>query len=61
MVSGHSPNIGGIGGGAALTTKVAMLPRPADADVDCFFPQVSIEDRRSTSNPWSSHAPPTSV
>lgn len=45
--SGHSLNIDGIGGGAAVTTKVAMLSASQDpwADVDYFFAQVSVEDR----------------
>lgn len=45
--SGHKLNIDGIGGGAAVTTKVAMLSRSTDnwADVDYFFAQVSVEDR----------------
>ena len=45
--SGHPLNIDGIGGGAAVTTKVAMLSpsTEADADVDYFFAQVSVEDR----------------
>lgn len=45
--SGHSLNIDGIGGGAAVTTKVAMLSKSKDpwADVDYFFAQVSVEDR----------------
>ncbi len=44
--SGHALNIDGIGGGAAVTTKVAMLSRSEDewADVDYFFAQVSVED-----------------
>ena len=44
--SGHPLNIDGIGGGAAVTTKVAMLSRSDDdwADVDYFFAQVSVED-----------------
>ncbi len=44
--SGHPLNIDGIGGGAAVTTKVAMLSRSEDgwADVDYFFAQVSVED-----------------
>ena len=44
--SGHSLNIDGIGGGAAVTTKVAMLSASTDgwADVDYFFAQVSVED-----------------
>ncbi|WP_171180400.1 4-oxalomesaconate tautomerase [Ruegeria sp. HKCCD8929] len=45
--SGHPLNIDGIGGGAAVTTKVAMLSESGDdwADVDYFFAQVSVEDR----------------
>ncbi len=44
--SGHSLNIDGIGGGNAVTTKVAMLSRSDDgwADIDYFFAQVSVED-----------------
>lgn len=46
--SGHRLNIDGIGGGDAVTTKVAMLsPSENDwADVDYFFAQVSVEDRQ---------------
>ena len=45
--SGHPLNIDGIGGGNAVTTKVAMLSRSHDdwADIDYFFAQVSVEDR----------------
>ncbi|MEX0317586.1 MAG: 4-oxalomesaconate tautomerase [Ruegeria sp.] len=45
--SGHPLNIDGIGGGTAVTTKVAMLSESGDdwADVDYFFAQVSVEDR----------------
>ena len=45
--SGHPLNIDGIGGGNAVTTKVAMLSRSDDewADIDYFFAQVSVEDR----------------
>jgi len=45
--SGHPLNIDGIGGGVAVTTKVAMLSTSQDpwADVDYFFAQVSVEDR----------------
>ncbi|MGJ8623147.1 MAG: 4-oxalomesaconate tautomerase [Yoonia sp.] len=45
--AGHPLNIDGIGGGASVTTKVAMLSRSADewADVDYFFAQVSVADR----------------
>ena len=44
--AGHSLNIDGIGGGAAVTTKVAMLSRSEDdwADIDYFFAQVSVEE-----------------
>lgn len=44
--SGHPLNIDGVGGGAAVTTKVAMLSPSADpwADIDYFFAQVSVED-----------------
>lgn len=43
--SGHPLNIDGIGGGNAVTTKVAMLSRSDDpwADIDYFFAQVSVE------------------
>jgi 4-oxalomesaconate tautomerase len=45
--SGHPLNIDGIGGGNAVTTKVAMLSVSDDdwADVDYFFAQVSVEDQ----------------
>lgn len=45
--SGHALNIDGIGGGAAVTTKVAMLSESTDdwADIDYFFAQVSVEER----------------
>ena len=44
--SGHPLNIDGIGGGAAVTTKTAMLSVSDDdwADVDYFFAQVGVED-----------------
>lgn len=44
--SGQPLNIDGIGGGNAVTTKVAMLSRSEDdwADVDYFFAQVSVLD-----------------
>ncbi|MGR3838772.1 MAG: 4-oxalomesaconate tautomerase [Cognatishimia sp.] len=44
--SGHQLNIDGIGGGNAVTTKVAMLSKSDDpwADVDYFFAQVSVLD-----------------
>lgn len=45
--SGHPLNIDGIGGGAAVTTKVAMLSKSDDdwADIDYFFAQVSVEEQ----------------
>lgn len=45
--SGHANNIDGLGGGVAVTTKVAMLSPSDDdwAEVDYFFAQVSVEDR----------------
>ena len=45
--SGHPLNIDGIGGGNAVTTKVAMLSKSGrpDADVDYFFAQLSVEER----------------
>ena len=45
--SGHRLNIDGIGGGAAVTTKVAMLSAGSDgwADIDYFFAQVQVEER----------------
>lgn len=45
--SGHPLNIDGIGGGAAVSTKVAMLSQSDDdwADVDYFFAQVNVEER----------------
>ena len=45
--SGHELNIDGIGGGNAVTTRVAMLSKSADdrADIDYFFAQVSVEDQ----------------
>lgn len=45
--AGHPLNIDGLGGGAAVTTKVAMLSASEDdwADVDYFFAQVAVEER----------------
>ncbi len=45
--SGHQLNIDGVGGGDAVTTKVAMLSASDDerAEVDYFFAQVSVEDQ----------------
>ncbi|MCB2101503.1 MAG: 4-oxalomesaconate tautomerase [Rhodobacterales bacterium] len=44
--AGHPLNIDGIGGGNAVTTKVAMLSRSDDdwADIDYFFGQVAVEE-----------------
>ncbi|MCL7465298.1 4-oxalomesaconate tautomerase [Phaeovulum sp. NW3] len=43
--AGHPLNIDGIGGGNAVTTKVAMLSPStrADCDVDYFFAQVAVD------------------
>jgi len=45
--SGHPLNIDGIGGGNAVTTKVAMLSKSNDdwANIDYFFAQVSVDDQ----------------
>lgn len=45
--AGHPLNIDGLGGGAAVTTKVAMLSRSEreGAEVDYFFAQVAVEER----------------
>lgn len=45
--SGHVLNIDGIGGGNAVTTKVAMLSRSSDpaADIDYFFAQCAVTER----------------
>ena len=45
--SGHPINIDGIGGGVAVTTKVAILSKSEDewADIDYFFAQVSVETK----------------
>ncbi|MCY3879534.1 MAG: 4-oxalomesaconate tautomerase [Rhodobacteraceae bacterium] len=44
---GHVNNIDGVGGGAAITTKVAMLSRSTcdDADIDYLFAQVAVAER----------------
>lgn len=44
--AGHPWNIDGIGGGKAVTTKVAMLSASDDAwaDIDYFFAQVSVDE-----------------
>lgn len=46
--SGHPLNIDGIGGGTAVTTKVAMLSRSKEpgCDIDYFFAQVSVTDKK---------------
>ncbi len=45
--AGNPRNIDGLGGGVAVTTKVAMLSRSEEdaADVDYFFAQVAVEER----------------
>ncbi len=45
--AGHPLNIDGIGGGAAVTTKVAMLSRSNHdwAEIDYFFAQVAVKER----------------
>ncbi len=45
--AGHPLNIDGLGGGNAVTTKVAMLSRSDDpaADIDYFFGQVAVTER----------------
>jgi len=45
--SGHPLNIDGLGGGNAVTTKVAMLSRSDDswADIDYFFAQVAVTEQ----------------
>jgi 2-methylaconitate cis-trans-isomerase PrpF len=45
--AGHPQNIDGLGGGVAVTTKVAMLSpsEDPDCDVDYFFAQVAVEER----------------
>ncbi|WP_170560191.1 4-oxalomesaconate tautomerase [Ruegeria atlantica] len=45
--AGQALNIDGIGGGNAVTTKVAMLSVSEDdwADIDYFFAQVSVDER----------------
>lgn len=45
MGAGNARNIDGLGGGVAVTTKVAMLSLAEEeaADIDYFFAQVSVE------------------
>ncbi|MEQ8366286.1 MAG: 4-oxalomesaconate tautomerase [Roseicyclus sp.] len=47
MGAGNPRNIDGLGGGDAVTTKVAMLSPSAEdvADVDYFFAQVAVTER----------------
>lgn len=51
--AGHHQNIDGLGGGSAVTTKVAMLSPSKDewADVDYFFAQVNVEERKVDFSP----------
>lgn len=51
--AGHPLNIDGIGGGAAVTTKVAILSRSdhPDADIDYLFCQLSVTERRADFSP----------
>lgn len=46
--AGHPNNIDGLGGGVAVTTKVAMLSLSEEevADVDYFFAQVSVDEAK---------------
>lgn len=45
--AGHPLNIDGVGGGAAVTTKTAMISPSKDdwADIDYFFGQVKVDER----------------
>ncbi|MEM6934612.1 MAG: 4-oxalomesaconate tautomerase [Pseudomonadota bacterium] len=51
--AGHDQNIDGIGGGVAVTTKVAMLSRSDHdwADIDYFFAQVAVDRHEVDYNP----------
>jgi len=53
MGSGHPLQIDGIGGGNALTSKVAIIDKAsrADADVDYLFAQVKVEQRLVDTSP----------
>jgi len=53
MGSGHPLQIDGIGGGNALTSKVAIVDRASrpDADVDYLFAQVRVEQRVVDTSP----------
>ena len=45
--AGHPMTIDGLGGGAVVTTKVAMLSKSQDdwADIDYFFAQIGVAER----------------
>jgi 4-oxalomesaconate tautomerase len=45
--AGHPLNIDGVGGGAAVTTKTAMISPSEDdwAEIDYFFAQVKVDER----------------
>lgn len=51
--AGHPNNIDGLGGGTAVTTKVAMLSASEEdgVDVDYFFAQVSVDAREVDFSP----------
>lgn len=51
--AGHKFNINGVGGGIAVTTKVAMVSPSSEewADVDYFFAQVNVEDEHVDFSP----------
>ena len=51
--AGHRLNINGMGGGVAVTTKVAMVSPSQEewADVDYFFAQVNVEDENVDFSP----------
>lgn len=53
MGSGNPRNIDGLGGGNAVTTKVAMLSpsEHPDADVDFFFAQLNVDDHEVNYRP----------
>lgn len=53
MGSGHPLQIDGIGGGNALTSKVAIIDKASrpDADVDYLFAQVKVEQRLVDTSP----------
>ena len=53
MGSGHPLQIDGMGGGHAVTSKVAIVGRSerADADVDYLFAQVSVSEHKVDTSP----------